>query len=233
MGESLAIITARGGSKRIPRKNIRDFLGKPILAYSIEAALTSTCFSEVMVSTDDDEIAAIAQRYGAKVPFRRSEATSNDYASTADVISEVLDWYRNQGQNFESACCIYPTAPFVSGEVLRQAYSLLVEKKAATVFPVASFGFPIQRALRMDPEGRMLMFHPEHITTRSQDLEPAYHDAGQFYWFEVAAFCQSKKLYSDNSYPLILPESHVQDIDNEQDWQIAELKYRLLVNPSS
>lgn len=234
MGRSVAIITARGGSKRIPRKNIKDFLGKPIIAYSITAALEAGCFDEVMVSTDDQEIADVALRCGAKVPFFRSAETSNDYSTTADVLVEVISEYRNRGQEFAYACCIYPTAPFVTAKKLKLGHDLLVTSGADSALPVVRFGYPIQRALKIE-ENRLGMIWPEHLNSRSQDLMPAYHDSGQFYWFRVESFLTSRKLFAEHTVPIEMPESEVQDIDNEEDWKMAEMKYRILfgANPPS
>ncbi|MDD5286881.1 MAG: pseudaminic acid cytidylyltransferase [Desulfuromonadaceae bacterium] len=227
MTRSVAIITARGGSKRIPRKNIKDFLGKPIIAYSIEAALSAGCFDEVMVSTDDPEIAGIAQSFGAVIPFFRSAESSNDFATTADVLSEVLATYQNQGKDFDYACCIYPTAPFVTASKLKLGYDLLVQSGADTALPVVRFGYPIQRALKIE-DNRLSMICPEHMNSRSQDLMPAFHDSGQFYWFRTERFLVTRKLFAEHTVPIEMPESEVQDIDTEEDWKIAELKYRLL-----
>jgi len=226
--KKIAIIPARGGSKRIPRKNIKNFLGKPIIVYSIETALKSGLFDEIMVSTDDTEIAEIAQKHGAKVPFMRSEKNANDYATTADVLKEVLQNYRQlQQKNFEYACCIYPTAPFVSTELLQESFDLLNNNSFDTVFPVMAYSYPIQRALKIH-EGKMQLFQPEHLNTRSQDLEKAYHDAGQFYWLQVDKFQKSGKLWTDNTGVIVIDESQVQDIDTQEDWQLAELKYKIL-----
>jgi N-acylneuraminate cytidylyltransferase len=227
--KSLAIITARGGSKRIPRKNIKSFLGNPIIKYSIDAAIHSKCFDEVMVSTDDREIAGISERLGARIPFMRSETTSNDFATTADVIEEVLLEYKKTGKVFDYCCCIYPTAPFVSPERLKEGLNILTLKNVDSVLPVVRFSYPIQRALKIE-NGRLLMIWPENLNKRSQDLMPAYHDAGQFYWLKVESFLKQKKLYAENSAPIEIPESEVQDIDNEEDWKIAEMKYRILKN---
>lgn len=227
MSNSVAIITARGGSKRIPRKNIKPFLGKPIIAYSISAALEAGCFDEVMVSTDDREIAEVAQNYGAKVPFFRSAETSNDFSTTADVLIEVLNEYQKRGQNFFYACCIYPTAPFVTPEKLKYGHELLLNTGADSALPVVRFGYPIQRGLKVE-EGQLSMIWPEHLNSRSQDLMPVYHDSGQFYWFRIARFLETRKLFAEHTVPIELPESEVQDIDTEEDWRIAELKYRIL-----
>ncbi|MCR5753626.1 MAG: pseudaminic acid cytidylyltransferase [Acetatifactor sp.] len=226
----LAIITARGGSKRIPRKNIKEFCGKPILAYSIEAALASGIFDEVMVSTDDDEIAEIAEKYGASVPFRRSEQTSNDYATTNDVLLEVLAEYEKRGKEFDMACCIYPTAPFVTAEKLAGAVKRLEESDADTIIPVVAFSYPPQRAMVVK-DGRLVFKNPQYLDSRSQDLEPHYHDVGQFYVFRTEAFRRNRKLMVGNILPWIVSELEVQDIDNQTDWEIAQMKYRLM-NPS-
>jgi N-acylneuraminate cytidylyltransferase len=227
MEKCVAIITARGGSKRIPRKNIKDFLGKPILAYSVAAALESGCFDEVMVSTDCREIAEVAVSYGARIPFFRSASTSDDMATTAEVLVEVVNDYIGLGIEYTHACCIYPTAPFVTAEKLRNGYQRLIESDADSVLPVVRFGYPIQRALRIQ-NGKLSMIWPEQMNTRSQDLPPTYHDCGQFYWFTVSRFLETRKLFSERTVPILLPESEVQDIDNEEDWKIAEMKYRLM-----
>ncbi|HLX91951.1 MAG TPA: pseudaminic acid cytidylyltransferase [Puia sp.] len=221
---NLAIITARGGSKRIPKKNIKDFLGFPIIKYSIESAFEAGCFDEVMVSTDDLEIADVALRYGAKVPFLRSAEAANDFVTTADVLNEVLDEYAKREKHFTYCCCIYPTAPFVTGAKLKSAYEKLIETGADTVVPVVRFSFPILRSFKIE-NGLVKLNWPEHMNSRSQDLPPAYHDCGQFYFFRTAAFKESKKLFTDFTVPFEIPESEVQDIDNEEDWMIAEIKY--------
>lgn len=225
---NLCIIPARGGSKRILRKNIRPFLGKPIIAYSIEAALKSNLFEEVMVSTDDPEIAEIAIKYGAVVPFTRSEQNANDFATTYDVINEVLECYLNRNQKFIYACCIYPTAPFVKENNLKNAFELLIDNTYDTVFPVMRFSFPIQRALKRSNEGNAQFFNKEFQNSRSQDLEPAYHDAGQYYWFNIKQCQQEGTLITNNCGTLEIKETEGQDIDNEIDWKLAELKYELL-----
>jgi N-acylneuraminate cytidylyltransferase len=232
MKKAVAIITARGGSKRIPRKNIKEFNGKPIIAYSIEAALSSGIFDTVMVSTDDEEIAAVARQYCAEVPFMRSAKSSDDYATTADVIREVLESYNQQNQSFEYACCIYPTAPFVTGEKLSKAFNSLIETGADSVIPITKFSFPIWRSFKM--EDRKLSYNwPEFAPKRSQDLPPSYHDCGQFYFFNTAVFLQAGKLVTEHTIGLEMPESEVQDIDNEEDWKIAEIKFGFLKNKSS
>ena len=225
--KSVAIITARGGSKRIPRKNIKEFCGKPILAYSIEAALTSGIFDTVMVSTDDEEIAEIAKRYGAEVPFYRSEKTANDYATTNDVLLEVLEEYEKRGEHFDLACCIYPTAPFVTAQKLKTAVEQLNASDADTLIPVVSFSYPPQRAMIVK-DGRLVFEYPQYLDSRSQDLEPHYHDVGQFYVFRTESFQKNRKLMIGNILPMVISEMEVQDIDNQTDWEIAEMKYRLM-----
>lgn len=225
--KKIAIITARGGSKRIPRKNIKDFCGKPILAYSIEAAVSSGLFDTVMVSTEDEEIAEVAKRYGAEVPFYRSEKTAGDFATTNDVLLEVLEEYKKRGQEFELACCIYPTAPFVSAGKLKKAMRELENSDADTLIPVVPFSYPPQRAMVVR-EGRLVFFQPEYMDSRSQDLEPHYHDVGQFYVFRTEAFERNRKLMLGNILPFVISELEVQDIDNESDWKIAEMKYKLM-----
>ena len=224
MGSSIAIITARGGSKRIPRKNIKEFCGKPIIEYSIEAALQSGLFEEVMVSTDDAEIAKIAQAAGAQVPFMRSSANAGDYAGTDDVLMEVLLAYRELGREFDTFCCIYPTAPFVTAQKPQKAMGLL--EQADSVMPVVAFSFPPQRCMILNEAGELRMKWPEHARTRSQDLEPYYHDCGQFYCCRTAPFMEYKTTDLPHMVPMIMSELEVQDIDNQDDWEIAELKYR-------
>ena len=225
---AIAIITARGGSKRIPRKNIKEFCGKPIINYSIEAALGSGIFDEVMVSTDDEEIAEIAKAAGAKVPFFRSAETSSDTATTADVLLEVLDEYEKRGQSFEYGCCIYPTAPFITARKLREAMDELVKSGAESIVPMQEFSYPPQRGLFIDDKGLVKMLHPEYATTRSQDLQKQYHECGQFYIFRNDAFRIQKDTTMEKSIPYIIDPVESQDIDNESDWLLAELKYRFL-----
>jgi pseudaminic acid cytidylyltransferase len=225
--KNVAIITARGGSKRIPGKNIKPFLGKPIIIYSIEAALQSGIFQEVMVSTDDEKIAEVANKAGAIVPFVRSAETSNDFATTADVLQEVLQSYKAQGKDFNYACCLYPTAPFVTAEKLVNAWNQIQQHDADSVIPVTAFSFPIWRAVNIQ-NNRLQFTWPENALKRSQDLPPAYHDCGQFYFFNVERFLKTKKLITDNTVPIIFPESEVQDIDNPEDWKMAEIKYSFL-----
>jgi pseudaminic acid cytidylyltransferase len=227
MSRNLCIIPARGGSKRIPRKNIRNFLGKPIIAYSIEAALDSELFEEVMVSTDDEEIAAIALKYGAKVPFMRSAKNADDYATTVDVLIEVIETYMSMGLEFENIACLYPSAPFTTSEKLKKAYSNLRSKKLDAVFPIMPYSFPIQRSLKMNNE-KLEFFYPEFENSRSQDLEKSYHDAGQFYFLNTAKLLRNRSILSQNAGGILITELEAQDIDNESDWKIAEIKYELL-----
>lgn len=223
--KNIAIIPARGGSKRIPRKNIKPFMGKPIIAYSIEAALRSELFDEVMVSTDDEEIAEIARKYGAKVPFMRSAETSNDYAGTADVILEVLKKYKDLGREFDTICCIYSTAPFVTSGKLKEAYSKLTDG-IDFVFTCVAYSYPVQRSLHI-VDGKISMVYPEYVASRSQDLEPIYHDAGQFYVAQVESFVQERTFWGKNTVGLVLSELEVQDLDTLTDWTLAEMKYKL------
>ncbi|MBQ7926857.1 MAG: pseudaminic acid cytidylyltransferase [Lachnospiraceae bacterium] len=223
----LAIITARGGSKRIPRKNIKEFCGKPILAYSIEAALGTGLFDTVMVSTEDEEIAQVAREYGAQVPFYRSAATADDFATTNDVLLEVLEEYEKRGEHFDMACCIYPTAPFITADKIKSAVEKLQASDADTLIPVVAFSYPPQRAM-IEMEGRLVFEYPQYLDSRSQDLTPHYHDAGQFYVFRTEAFRKNKKLMVGNIIPFALSEKEVQDIDNQTDWELAEMKYHLM-----
>lgn len=222
---AIAVITARGGSKRIPYKNIREFCGKPIIAYSIQAAINSRMFDEVMVSTDSEEIASIAKKYGAEVPFLRSEKTSDDYATTVDVLIEVLECYEAAGKKFEFLCCLYPTAPFVTGEKLSAAVNMIKNSKGQSLMPVVKFSYPPQRAVIIH-NGRLKYQYPEFERERSQDLEPIYHDCGQFYICKTEVFKQSHSLITDDTIPFIVPEEEVQDIDTLSDWEFAEIKYR-------
>jgi pseudaminic acid cytidylyltransferase len=228
MTKSVAIITARGGSKRIPRKNIKDFMGKPIIAYSIEAALSAGIFDEVMVSTDDDEIADVAKKYGATIPFLRSRNTSDDISNTNDVLKEVLSVYETMRKDYKYACCLYPTAPFVTADRLIVAFKMLKESGADSVIPVTEFSFPILRSFNMDKNTKIAFNWPENATVRSQDLAPAYHDCGQYYFFDVKKFLANGKLVSDNTLGVVTSSLEVQDIDNEDDWKLAEVKYSFI-----
>tara|TARA_R110002049_G_scaffold66690_1_gene174000 strand:- start:891 stop:1583 length:693 start_codon:yes stop_codon:yes gene_type:complete len=225
--KNLAIIPARGGSKRIPGKNIKAFLSKPIIAYSIEAALKSGLFDEVMVSTDDEAIAEMAKIYGAKVPFFRSPKNADDFATTAEVLVEVIDEYKRIDKHFAMACCLYPTAPFVTPLQLQNAHSRMIDEELDSIYPVVPFSYPIQRALRIN-DGRLGFVNPEFATARSQDLPKAYMDAGQFYFFQVDAFLKTKSLLMAKTGAMIISELAAQDIDNEVDWKLAEMKYKLI-----
>jgi len=225
---AVAIITARGGSKRIPRKNVKEFLGKPILLYSIEAALNSGIFEEVMVSTEDEEIAELARKAGAVVPFMRGDENANDFATTTDVLLEVVEEYEKRGKHFEFGCCIYPTAPFVTADKLRDGMEKLATSDADTLMPVVPFSFPPQRGMVIR-EDKLQFVQPEHALTRSQDLEHWYHDVGQFYCFRTENFKRNKILTVGNVLPFVVSELEVQDIDTISDWKIAEMKYEAMV----
>lgn len=227
MDKNLCIIPARGGSKRIPRKNIKNFLGKPIIAYSIEAALQSGLFEEVMVSTDDEKIANIAQKYGAEVPFLRSKENADDFATTVDVLIEVLEKYHNQKKEFENVCCIYPTAPFVTPQKLKTSYQKFSDGDYDSVFPVIPYSYPIQRSLKITGD-KIQYFYSEYESYRSQDLEKSFHDAGQYYFIKTNSLWKNRSILSENCGGIIVTELEAQDIDNEIDWKLAELKFRLL-----
>jgi|TARA_B100001540_G_scaffold266124_1_gene247021 N-acylneuraminate cytidylyltransferase len=223
---NLCIIPARGGSKRIPKKNIKEFLGRPIIAYSIRTAIDSKLFDEVMVSTDDIEIAEIAKKYGAKVPFIRSLKNSSDFATTFDVIEEVINYYRNHNMEFNNVCCLYSCAPFVTTKTLSKAYNRLHEKEFDTVLPVVPYSSPINRALRINHE-KIHMIYEENLNVRSQDLEDSFYDAGQFYWCDIDKLLLNKGIFTNNTGFIIVSEIESQDIDNETDWKLAELKFQL------
>ncbi|KKQ75745.1 MAG: Acylneuraminate cytidylyltransferase [Candidatus Woesebacteria bacterium GW2011_GWB1_38_5b] len=223
----VAIITARGGSKRIPRKNIKLFLGKPIIGYSISAALHSKIFDEVMVSTEDEEIAKVSKKLGAKIPFMRSLKTAGDHVGSAAVVEEVLQSYKKIGKKIDMFCLIYPTAPFLTPEKLRNTYREFKKSKSQALVPVVRFSYPIQRAVKI-VSGKLLMIWPKNYHKHSQDLMPAYHDCGQFYWFRTKPFLKQKKLFLRDTIAWEIPESEVQDIDNFEDWKIAEIKYKIL-----
>lgn len=222
---NICIIPARGGSKRIPRKNIKEFHGKPLIAYSIEAAKKAGCFDRVIVSTDDEEIAKVARDWGAETPFVRPKAIADDYATTMDVIQHAIEWCENQAWQLSYVCCVYATAPFVQPDDINQGLSLLKKPGIEYAFAATSFAFPIQRAFYLDETEHVNMFQPEHLNTRSQDLVEAYHDAGQFYWGKVAAFKAKLPFFAPHSKPILLPRKRVQDIDTLEDWDIAEIMY--------
>jgi N-acylneuraminate cytidylyltransferase len=225
---NLCIIPARGGSKRIPRKNIREFCGKPMIAWSIEAALASGCFDQVIVSTDDEEIESIAESFGAEVPFRRPADLADDHTATRPVVIHAIREAEKHFGRSDYVCVIYPTAPFIQVADLQRGLEKLIATKADFAFSVTSYAYPIQRALRLTSSGGVALVQPEHRQTRSQDLEPAYHDAGQFYWGLTEAFLEGRQTFSCASIPIILPSWRVVDIDNEEDWQRAELLFRSL-----
>ncbi|HDU8578784.1 TPA: pseudaminic acid cytidylyltransferase [Vibrio diabolicus] len=224
----VAIIPARGGSKRIPRKNIKAFHGKPMIAYSIEAAIASGCFDKVIVSTDDTEIAVVAEAHGAYVPFLRPADISDDYATTMDVMAHAIHWCQNEGWDIDAVCCLYATAPFVLPRDLQQGYALLQGEGVQFAFSATSFPFPIQRAIKLDSDGSVSMFSPENEQVRSQDLEEAYHDAGQFYWGKTRAFLEKYSIFSPHSKAVLLPRNRVQDIDTPEDWELAESLFSVL-----
>lgn len=229
---NIAIIPARGGSKRIPRKNIKPFCGKPIIAYSIEAALASNLFGEVMVSTDDEEIAEVAKKYGAYIPFMRSKKNADDFATTHDVIKEVIETYEQRGHAFSYGCCIYPTAPFITSSLLHEAFKKLVDNNFDCLFPIVKYSYPIWRSLKIE-DNKVSMWWPENVNKRSQDLPASYHDAGQFYWFNIEPIMNKGSLLDDNTGAIVVDELQVQDIDTLSDWEVAEIKYkyvRTLVN---
>lgn len=221
----LAIIPARGGSRRIPRKNIREFCGKPMIAWSIIAARESGCFDHIVVSTDDDEIADLAKEYGAQVPFRRPEALADDHTPTVPVIAQAVQWFIDNNLAPEEVCCIYATAPFVRPGDLIRGLDILLGSDAAYVFPVASYAHPVQRAIRLRDDGKVEMLYPEHSQTRTQDLQEAYHDAGQFYWGHAKLWLAGLAVIGPGSAPIVLPRYRVQDIDTPDDWKRAEMMF--------
>jgi pseudaminic acid cytidylyltransferase len=227
----LAIIPARGGSKRIPRKNIKPFCGKPMIAWSIETACLSDCFDRIIVSTDDAEIAELARVYGAEVPFMRPLDLSDDHTGTLPVIAHAIDWVNCNAGVVDFACCLYATAPFTRAEDLRCGFEVLQHSGADYAFSVTSYPFPIQRAIRITADQRVEMFNPEHFNTRSQDLEEALHDAGQFYWGRASAWLAGNQLFSHDAAPVLLPRHRVQDIDTEEDWVRAEIMFQILNKP--
>ena len=224
----VAVIPARGGSKRIPRKNIKEFCGKPMIAWSIEAAKASGCFEQIIVSTDDEEIASVSRAWGASVPFMRPANLSGDFTGTSPVIRHAVEWLNQNGVPVEYACCLYATAPFVSIEALQEGHRLIKDTGSSYAFAVTSFAFPIQRAIRITESNRVTMFSPEHFQTRSQDLEDAWHDAGQFYWGTARAWCEERLIFGEDSVPVKLPRHRVQDIDTPEDWIRAEWMFRAM-----
>jgi len=218
----LAVIPARGGSKRIPRKNIKPFGGLPMIAWSIRVAVGSACFDRIIVSTDDNEIAQVAQTYGAEVPFMRPKELSDDHTGTMAVIAHAIEWQNSHGPSATEVCCIYATAPFVQASDIARGYDVLQSTGADYAFSVTSYAFPIQRAIRITSNQRVEMFQPEHFNTRSQDLEEAWHDAGQFYWGKAQAWLTKQALFTEAAAPVPLPRYRVQDIDTPEDWERAE-----------
>jgi pseudaminic acid cytidylyltransferase len=224
----VCVIPARGGSKRIPRKNIRDFCGMPIIAWSIMAAKGSHCFDHIIVSTDDAEIADVACAHGAEVPFMRPPELSGDHTSTIQVVTHAINWMNRNAGTVEFTCCLYATAPFVQAEDLRRGFDVMQQNGADYAFSVTSYAFPIQRAIRITADQRVKMFNPELLNTRSQELEEAFHDAGQFYWGRAAAWLAGKPLFSHYATPVLLPRHRVQDIDNAEDWDRAEWLFKTM-----
>ena len=224
----LAVIPARGGSKRIPRKNIKNFGGLPMIAWSIRAAIQSRCFDRIIVSTDDPQITQVAQAHGAEVPFVRPSELSDDHTGTTAVIAHAIGWQNAQGEKASQVCCIYATAPFVQASDLQRGLQVLDSSAADYAFSVTSYAFPIQRAIRITPGQRVQMFQPEHFNTRSQDLEEAWHDAGQFYWGKARAWLANKPMFSQDAAPVVLPRHRVQDIDTPEDWERAEWMFKAL-----
>lgn len=228
---AVAIIPARGGSKRIPGKNTRPFLGKPIIEYSIRAAIESAIFTRVIVSTDSPHIGDIARAAGAEVPFVRPAELSDDHASTVDVLVHAIEWLREHGDSPKYVCCIYPAAPFVTAALLAQGHRLITDKAAPAAFTVTPFEAPVQRALTIAPDGTLRMLHPEHELSRTNDLAETYHDAGMFYWLDTRAFLETKRVFTPDALPLVVPPARCQDIDTEEDWVVAEAKARALWGP--
>ena len=226
---NLCVIPARGGSKRIKHKNIKMFNGKPIIAYSIEAALKSKCFSKVIVSTDDNEIAEVAEKFGAYVPFVRPSNLSNDFAGTIPVVKHAINWMEKNNNKFDNVCCLYATAPFIRPDIISKAYEQLLKSKKDYCFSVTSYAFMIQRAIKISQDNKINMFYPEYFNKRSQDLDEAFHDAGQFYWGKPQAFKDELPIFSEVSSPFILPRHLVQDIDTMEDWIRAEIMFKVLL----
>lgn len=224
----IAIIPARGGSKRIPNKNLKSFMGEPIIAYSIKTAIESKLFDEVMVSTDCEEIAKTAISFGAKVPFYRTKKNASDYATTLEVLNEVINKYKINGFDYDYGCCLYSTAPLITPNHLKEAYKNLIDKSFDTVFAAVKYGHPIDRAFQLNKENKVQKNNPEKEFTRTQDLSPNYHDAGQFYWFKTKSLIKNNSLLSGNAGAIIMNEMEVHDIDNPSDWHLAELKYKTL-----
>jgi pseudaminic acid cytidylyltransferase len=225
----LCVIPARGGSKRIPRKNIRDFCGKPMIAWSIEAAIKCECFDRIIVSTDDEEIASVGKQYGAEIPFMRPAKLADDFTGTTAVIAHAIEWQNSHGELTDKVCCLYPTAPFVQAADLQKGLDILDSSGTEYAFSVTSYAFPIQRAIRITENQRVEMLQPEHFNTRSQDIDEAWHDAGQFYWGRAGAWLANKSVFSKESSPVFIPRHRVQDIDTPEDWETAEALFKLAI----
>ena len=223
----IAIITARGGSKRIPKKNIKEFYGKPMLAYAIEAAKGAGIFDEIMVSTDSEEIAEVARKYGANVPFMRSERTANDFATTFDVLEEVVNEYKKQGKFFDELCCIYPCVPFLTSKTLKESYKLMKQTKANALQPVCKYPAPVEWAMKIE-NGLLIPNDRESLKIRSQDLTPKYFDAGMFYFCNIEIMLKEKTVVPTNTSGYISDESECQDIDTPDDWKMAEIKFNII-----
>ena len=224
---NLCVIPARGGSKRILKKNIKKFYDRPIIAWSIEQAIASKCFDKIIVSTDDKKIASVAKKYGALVPFIRPKSLSDDYTSTIPVVSHAINWFIKNLNKPDYVCCIYPAAPFIKLSDLRNGLRILKKTKLNYVFPVTNFAYPILRSFKIDKNKKLKMFFPKYYQYRSQDVHEAFHDAGQFYWGKTDAWLKNKKLYSKNSFPMPIPRSRVLDIDTIEDWKIAEKMFKM------
>ena len=225
--KTIAIIPARGGSKRIPKKNIKDFLGRPVISYAINAAINSKVFDKVIVSTDNEEIADISIKYGAEIPFFRSNKNSSDYAPINDVLKEVIEYYTDNNEYFNNACCIYPVNPFINESKIIEGLNILNSNNFDCVFSAVKYSYPIQRAFIINNENTIKMINPENYLVRSQELEDTFHDAGQFYWFKTKSFMKENKLWTNNTSIIELNENEVQDIDNESDWEVAEIKFKI------
>jgi pseudaminic acid cytidylyltransferase len=226
----IAIIVARGGSKRIPGKNIKNFFGKPIISYAINATLESGLFDKVIVSTDSEEIADVSRTYGAEIPFIRPAELADDYIPILDVFHHAIQHYKNQSHDMKYFCGILPTAPFLRAEDLKRGFTIIKKHQVSSAFSVTTYGYPILRSLKVNDNGNLEMNWPEHEMTRSNDLEEVYHDAGQFYWLNCDSYLKSKRIYTEDSMPVILPRYLVQDIDTLEDWESAEIMYQTLLN---
>lgn len=224
----LCVIPARGGSKRIPKKNIKYFCGKPMIEWTILTAIKSNCFDKIIVSTDSEEIAEISKKIGAEVPFLRPNNISDDHTGTIPVISHAINFINDHFSKVDYACCIYATAPFVEASFIQEGFKKIKEENANYSFSATSYPFPIQRAIKITSQNRSQMFFPENFNTRSQDLENSFHDAGQFYWGKASSWLENRRIFDDNSIPIIIPRYKVQDIDDQEDWERAEIIFELI-----